>query len=167
MITQARLKELLHYYPCTGAFVWRTYRNWRARAGDVAGGEDNAGYRKISMDGTAYYSHRLACLYMTGSWPKAETDHINHVRNDNRWKNLRDVSHRENGMNKAITVKNTSGIVGVAWHKTRRKWLANIMVEKKAIYLGLFEDFEEAAKARKEAEKKYGFHRNHGIGRRQ
>lgn len=40
--------------------------------------------------------------------------------------------------------------------------MAQIKVKGKNIYLGLFVDFNNAAKARAEAEVKHGFHKNHG-----
>ena len=41
------------------------------------------------------------------------------------------------------------------WHKKAKKWMASIAVDRKSIYLGLFENFEDAVKAREDAELKY------------
>ena len=67
-----------------------------------------------------------------------------------------------NGMNQGIATNNTSGVTGVTWNSDRKKWMAQIKVKGKNIYLGLFVDFNNAAKARAEAEVKHGFHKNHG-----
>jgi len=105
-------------------------------------------------------AHRLAWFYMEGEWP---TGHINHIRDDNRWVNLREVSNQENHKNQSISINNKSGVIGVCWNKKARKWHAQIKVNYKAISLGCFSDIHNAIKARKDAEIKYGFHKNHGI----
>ena len=51
---------------------------------------------------------------------------------------------------------NTSGVTGVNWLKKNQKWRAYITVGDKQIHLGSFENKEDAIKARKEAEIKYG-----------
>lgn len=50
---------------------------------------------------------------------------------------------------------NTSGYKGVYWQKSAKKWQAEIEIRAKRIYLGIFENKEDAIKARKEAEEKY------------
>ena len=49
---------------------------------------------------------------------------------------------------------NTSGVTGVFWHKKADKWTAQITINGKHYSLGLFEDKEDAIKARQEAEEK-------------
>lgn len=58
-------------------------------------------------------------------------------------------------MNKEILARNTSGVTGVGWVKSKQQWRARITVEYKEIHLGYFDKFEDAAKARKDAEEKY------------
>jgi len=58
-------------------------------------------------------------------------------------------------MNRDLQSNNTSGVVGVHWHKQSNKWYAHITINKKDIFLGLFDDLEEARKIRIDAEKKY------------
>jgi len=57
---------------------------------------------------------------------------------------------------------NKSGHIGINWSKKSNKWMARIMVDKKSIYLGCFDDITDAVEIRKEAEKAYGFHPDHG-----
>ncbi len=76
-------------------------------------------------------------------------------RFDNRKSNLRIATRSQNQMNKAKQKNNTSGVVGVGRHKATDKWAAYIAIDKKQIHLGLFDKFEDAVKARKEAEDKY------------
>lgn len=86
-----------------------------------------------------------------------DIDHIHGIktRNDNRKGNLRVVTHSQNGMNKDLQSNNTSGVAGVGWYSKTNKWRAYIMIDRKFIHLGLFDSFEDAVKARKEAEEKY------------
>ena len=57
--------------------------------------------------------------------------------------------------NTRLKSNNTSGVTGVNWDKRYNKWEARIKKDYKQIHLGYFNDFEDAVKARKDAEKKY------------
>lgn len=94
--------------------------------------------------------------------PGEEIDHINHVRDDNRAVNLEKKRHSGNGKNKSKAVNNTSGATGVYWLKRHNRWRAAIRVDDVLKHLGNFDTFDEALRARKQAEAKYGFHKNHG-----
>lgn len=82
-------------------------------------------------------------------------DHINHNPYDNRKDNLRIVTSTQNSYNRRIQSNNTSGVTGVYYANDRNKWRAYIKSDKKQIYLGQFDNKEDAIKARKEAEEKY------------
>lgn len=82
-------------------------------------------------------------------------DHKNHNTTDNRKENLRLVTSSHNAMNRVRRKDNTSGVTGVRWHKATQKWQADICVDSKHIYLGVFSDKNQAIKVRKEAENKY------------
>jgi len=162
MLTQSELKELLNYNPETGVFTW-VKKIRTVSAGDIAGGiMGDQKYVRISINGKKYLGHRLAWLYMTGEWPKHQVDHINHVRSDNRWINLREATNQENQKNASKRKDNKSGLTGVHWVKKECKWIAIIQVNKKPKCLGLHEDKFEAFCARLSANNKYGFHANHG-----
>lgn len=81
--------------------------------------------------------------------------HGKETRNDNRKSNLRIATSSQNMMNRSLGKRNKTGIVGVSWTTTFNKWLANIMLNGKNIHLGYFDKFEDAVKARKQAEEKY------------
>lgn len=108
-------------------------------------------------DGYAYIgvlkAHRLIYAIVHGEVPSGEVDHINGDRVDNRIENLREVSRSENQHN--YKIPNISGFTGVYWDTQARKWHTQIWVNNRLIYLGLFEDFEEAVQARKMAKIKY------------
>ena len=56
---------------------------------------------------------------------------------------------------KTIRKNNTSGVTGVDWHPSANKWKASICFKGKRHYLGCYENFEDAVKARKMAEERY------------
>ena len=97
--------------------------------------------------------HRIITNCPDGYMP----DHIlgKETRYDNRKSNLRIVTKQQNGMNSALSENNTSGVTGVKWHSRDNIWEACITVNYKRIYLGRYNKFEDAVKARKEAEEKY------------
>jgi len=160
MITSGEAKAFLDYNPYSGLFLWKIRAGARAMIGTEAGHIYN-GYRFIKFKGRHYRAHRLAWLIVYGEWP-LEIDHINGIRHDNRMKNLRVVTSQENNRNRTIPSNNTSGVMGVSWNITAKKWKAKIEGNGKQIYLGIFNLKEDAIKARKEAEIKYGYHPNHG-----
>lgn len=164
MITQERLKELLHYDPNTGIFNWKIYRSHNAKAGDVAGCVHTCtagkSYIIISIDSKNYKAHRLAFLYVRGEFPN-QVDHLNGDGADNRLCNLRPANSRINAKNHKLRHDNSSGLAGVYWVKNLGKWRAQI-TSKPRIHLGYFYSLFEAACVRKSAEKEYGFHKNHG-----
>jgi len=163
MITQQRLKELLHYCPETGLFTWRVDRNKKTRAGDSAGTIRPDGYIQISIDYKLYRAHRLAWLYVHGRWPVDQLDHINHHRADNRIANLREATNSDNKKNQSLHSNNTSGVCGVLWHSRDKRWVAQVRVDNHNIHLGNFTDKDDAIAARRQADITYGFHANHGV----
>ena len=155
-LTQARLKELLHYDPETGIFTFRINRN-RFKAGELAGYINDQGYLKLAVDGKEYRASRLAFLYMEGYTPEYEVDHINRDRNDDRWCNLRHVSRQCNARNIGIRSDNKSGIMGICWRKDTNQWKSYISIDGKLINITHSNKLIDAVKARLEAEKKYNF----------
>ena len=82
-------------------------------------------------------------------------DHIDRDPKNNRKNNLRNCTHMENMRNCSLSKNNTSGFVGVGWHKEKRKWQSSITVNKKEIIIGRYQDKKEAIFNRLLAEKKY------------
>ena len=118
-------------------------------------------YKYGEIFGVKLYAHRVIIAMTTNKWPD-EVDHINGNRGDNRLPNLRPVTRSENMKNSAMRSDNTSGTMGVYWDSARGKWSAEIYSDGKKAYLGRFSCKSEAIKKRLEAEKKMGFHKNHG-----
>jgi hypothetical protein len=74
----------------------------------------------------------------------ADIDHANRDMSDNRFANIREARRSENNANMRRPKDNTSGFKGVSWAKKNCKWRAQIRVDYVTIYLGLFDNPEEA-----------------------
>jgi hypothetical protein len=158
------VRLLLDYDLDTGVFRWKVRVAKRVRVGDVAG-IDGVRERRISILGRQHLAHRVAWLYVYGEWPKQVIDHINRNPFDNRIANLRDVSQRENVLNSSLSRANKSGTTGVRWIDGRKRWRAEIMINRKAINLGYFAAKADAEQARRvaEAERVSMAARNKGV----
>jgi len=160
ILTREYLRSILNYDLLTGDFIWRVIRKG-VKKDKIAGGVDSNGYHNIYIDGRNYRAHRLAFLYVLGFIPEY-IDHINQVKLDNRWINLRPTTKSLNARNTKRYNTNTSNHVGVCWVPRYQKWLAQIVVNYKQLYLGRFDDINDAITARKAADIKYGFSDLHG-----
>ena len=164
MLTQEEANYLFYYDPINGKLYWKHPRAHRLKEGDEAGTLHHLGYMQTQVGEKIYRNHRIIWLMHYGYLPKV-LDHIDHDRLNNKIENLREVTYSENCKNITKPKNNTSGVVGVSFNKRLNKWYSQIRSEKVKYYLGTFNSFEEAVKARKEAEVKYGFHKNHGDNR--
>lgn len=163
MIDASCIKDIFSYCPTSGTLFWKVNRGGKVKSGSVVGSirRDRSGicYLQTHYMGKWYFVHRLIWLYVYGSFPDT-IDHINGDGLDNRLENLRSISSRENQKNKGVYRSSSSRVPGV--HPKTGKWLVNICVDSKMIHLGTYYDLFEACCARKSAENKYGFYKNHG-----
>jgi hypothetical protein len=155
-LTQEYLRSILDYDPSTGAFTWKWRKdkrpNQNARdCGREAGCIRPTGYRFISVDGRHWAAHRLAFIWMTGTQPNGDVDHINLDKADNRWINLRPATRSQNCANVPCHRRNKSGLKGVHFQKDAGRWVAYITVNRTRKHLGMFATKEEAAQARASA----------------
>jgi len=167
MLTLERARKYLRFEPIEGKLYWRRSER-RARAGREAGGiqqRSTLKYRLVGIDGKAYLTHRLVWFLTFGTWPKEEIDHWNGNGLDNRLSNLREVTSQENHHNQRMSIRNTSGVTGVYWDKSRQKWRVLIKIAGKSIHLGRFNNLQDAAMVREKANLKYGFTARHGKER--
>ena len=161
----------LRYDPDTGELTRKALENrsdgWNKRFANQPAGfvnkdkNGNPRYIYVYMDGRFYAAHRLAWRLFYGSQPTGHIDHINGNGLDNRIDNLRCVTASENAKNRKIRPDNRSGVSGVVWSETHKKWFASVRDNNKQISLGAFRDFFEAVCARKSAEIRCGYHANH------
>lgn len=156
-ITQARLKELVYYDPVVGVFINKENRLNSKPIGSFSATLAGNGSMTMHLDGKVYAAHRLAWLYMTGDYPDYLIDHINRIRTDNRFCNLRQADRSQNGQNANKKKNNTSGVTGV-WKSETKKgtmWHAEIFVRGVKHRLGSSPDKEKAIAFRKAGEEKY------------
>lgn len=137
------LRSMLKYEADTGIFRWIRQKDNRF-IGQVAGGINNLGYRKISVGGIYYKAHRLAWVYHYGQWPEMELDHINGARDDNRICNLRQVTRHQNCMNMSVW---SSKDLPKGVSRSGSMFRARIREDGRERYLGSFKTVEDARKA--------------------
>lgn len=147
-----------------GQLYWKIKPSKRVNIGEKAGSVNRqTGYVTIQFQGRIYLAHRIIWEMHYGPIPEGmEVDHIWHDRKDNRIENLRLVTRTGNQQNRSKGKNNKSGVNGVNWNSIENRWEVFIGINGTQKYIGRFIDFNEAVKARKEAEKQCGYHENHG-----
>lgn len=148
------IRSLFDYDPITGILKWKTYRSG-INSDRIVSSQDSRGYIVVKIDGSTYKAHRVIWAHYYGVWPVEEIDHQNFNHSDNSILNLKERTRAQNMMHSPVQIKSKSGIKGVTWFSSGKKWRADIRVNYKLIYLGLFDSIEEAATARKKAETLY------------
>lgn len=170
-LTQKYLKECLHYDHETGVFTWKDRPLWHFKGCSnqrqeavckawntkysgkmITSKKEENGYMRTTILYRNHTLHRLAFLYIEGFFPEYDVDHINGIKDDNRWCNLRHASRMCNMQNCGLRSDNSSGVTGVIWNKTRKKWFASIKILQKEISLGYFSDYDKAVMARYQEE---------------
>lgn len=135
---------------------------WKWYAGEGQGGcyAQRSSVNKNTKSGRSIIlMHRVILCAGKGEY----IDHQNHNTLDNTRQNLSKGSSRDNQRNQKLFSSNTTGFQGLWYDKNRKRWRATIGVNNKDVFIGRYKDKEDAIKARKEAEIKYGFHKNHGM----
>ena len=100
------------------------------------------GYIQIQIGRKIYKAHRLIMLAFVGESDK-EVDHINRIKTDNMFENLRYVTPSENNWNREC-VENSKGYY---WYKPNNKWKSQICINGKIKHLGYFENEQDARQA--------------------
>lgn len=110
------------------------------------------GYVRVLINGKYFMAHHLVWLLHTGGLPAKQIDHVNGLRDDNRFENLREVSPVENSQNQRCAHKTSStGLLGATPYRDPRlktpRWRAQIRINGKSTHIGLFASAEEAHEA--------------------
>ncbi len=83
-------------------------------------------------------------------------DHIDGNGYNNTRANLRVVTHQVNHTGyRRLNPRNTSGVRGIQWYADRRQWCARIVVNGEQVWLWGYDDINDAAQVRREAELRY------------
>lgn len=161
MPSQEFLCERFEYNPETGIVIWknrprhhfngRGYEIFKSKCVGKPVGSYKNGYFIIGITDekgrrSTYMLHRIIYKMMTGKHPEF-IDHINGIRDDNRWENLRDVSVMENNMNLRIKCNNTTGHTGVYYLKDKNYYHSAINFNGQKIHLGTYDDIATAGAA--------------------
>lgn len=149
------LRTLFSYNADTGEFV-RLYVPARGAKDKPTGSIANNGYLQLKIKGKVYSQHRLAWLYVYGTWPSQNIDHINGNRTDNRISNLRDVSQAVNVKNRRTAKRtNSTGVLGVTRSRRTGRFEACIRFDGRTIRIGSFLTAEDAGDAYMAAKRQY------------
>lgn len=146
--TQEELKAMYHYDPETGLFT-HLMRRGKGQIGAIVGKRDVYGYIQMRVCNRLFKAHQLAHLYMTGEFVERpySIDHINGVRDDNRWCNLRKATYHEQVWNTGAHHHNKSGLKGAWPCKTTGRWQSILTDGENKLWLGRFDTAEEAHRA--------------------
>jgi len=149
-ITQKEVRRLFSYNKNTGILKWKvSLSNAKgAKIGDIAGSLHKEGYLQIGINNKTYKAHRLIWLGFYGYMPEGLIDHKDRIRSHNWILNLREASKQCNIRNSENRKDNTSGIKGVSWCNTFKKWRTGLALNGKLNHIGYYKDFDEAVCAR-------------------
>lgn len=153
LLTAERLREVLDYDPDTGVFRWRIQSSNRVLVGSVAGTSHKKGYVSIGVDGAHYLAHRLAWLYVHGAFPVDQIDHKDGDKANNSIRNLRPCTNSQNHANKPVRARDLPR--GVTFAKERNRYIAQLWVNGRSIYLGRHKTPESAHAAYLEGARKH------------
>lgn len=115
--------------------------------GKVLKSKKKDGYLYINVEqGTHLFQHHLA-WYIVNREIVTQIDHINSIRDDNKIDNLRSVNNQQNQFN-----RNPKGYY---WNKSAGKWKSGIRLNGKYIFLGLFDNEDDAKESYLKSKKIY------------
>ena len=148
MISREQVLSVLRYNPYRGELYWREKCGGRKMGVPAGNINRKHGYRQIRINGKMYLAHRLIWLIEKGEWPNGDLDHRDTDKLHNRIGNLRPATQSQNQANRGKREGNCSSeYKGVSWNRRSRQWHSYILVRRKRIHLGYFEDETEAAQA--------------------
>ena len=176
-INKEYLQECFIYDKTTGNLIWkqrplRHFKNEKAMkwvngrfAGMQVGNikktskKSKTQYLSTRVNNIFFAVHRLVWIYHFDLISNSmQIDHIDRNGLNNRIENLRLVTQSINKRNMPLQSSNKTGVNGVNWHKSAKKWQSRITdLNGKRLDLGRFNNFEDAVKVRKDAEKLYGY----------
>ena len=114
-------------------------------------GIDGNGYQFVNLCNEGKVKklkvHRLVLIAFEGFSNDVNQKFVDHIDNNplnNCLFNLRWASHQQNNFNASMSKRNTSTVKGVSFNKQKNKYGCYIMINRKQIHLGYFENIEDA-----------------------
>ena len=149
ILTQQTVKELLDYNQITGECNWKEKPNTKSPIciGQKIRNQDKDGYYRVFIHGKSYKLHRIAWLYVYGSWPTGQIDHINGVKTDNRICNLRDVNQSLNMHNIHLPSAGKKSCLPRGVYLEHGRYRARIKINNRVKNLGSFDTIIKAESA--------------------
>jgi hypothetical protein len=117
------------------------------KVGYEVGYEDSDGYRVVKVLGRKFKTHHVVWYLCKGRWPEMNLDHINGDKLDNRFENLRELSHEQN-LRSFASIRGAIPFRGVCFDKATSKFSAQAGCNSKQKHLGYYDTAEKAALAR-------------------
>lgn len=148
-VLERLLQEYTTYDKTTGKVFWKKSPSARAPVGKEVGSlVDGYYYSQITYEGKRYRFplHKVVWFWEKGYYPKSIIDHKDMDRGNNRIENLRLATRTQNNVNRFYN-KGVSKYQGVVYHTKNKKWIAQIGYDNKGLYIGSFENEEDAARA--------------------
>jgi hypothetical protein len=141
----SQVREIFHYDPDTGLFIWKTKTAKNVVIGKMAGWLTDQGYVVLNILGKRFKAHSIAWLYVTGVPPACIIDHIDGNPSNNKFCNLREATLSQNQHNKRK--ERSKAFKGVRPYNNTGKWKSYIRVKGKQESLGVYDTPEEAHRA--------------------
>ena len=177
--TPETLRKLLRYEPLTGKLFWRERTpdmfsgtkgrsaagccaNWNAKHSgkEALTYQDKDGYYQGRVFGKLIKAHTAIVAIMTGKMPE-EVDHENGIPSNNKWRNLKSVTHAQNQRNMKLRKDSKYPVHGI-YIRPSGRYAVGIHFDGKRYGLGTYDTLDEAVDVRIAAQKRFGFHKNHG-----
>lgn len=152
---EQKLRAKIDYNPLTGALKWKSRHSGQMVEDLTADRLMLDGYRRVTAGGKSIQAHRVAWLLQTGSFPTNQLDHINGIKDDNRWVNLREATRAQNMHNRKLQKNNKSGVKGVSWQASSKKWRATLKANGIKVLDQKFSSLDEAKAAIETAREKW------------
>lgn len=147
MVSESKLEKLMKFN-----YKWYGHRVNAKKPDIYVKATLNLGRENGKRKNKCIAMHR----FLTDAPKEKVVDHKNGVTLDNTDENIGLASGSENQQNRhGLGSYNSSGVHGVSWHKLLNKWCVQIAVEGRPMYLGSFDNIDDAQKVRLMAEKRY------------
>ena len=167
--TVAYARSILSYDSKTGLLTWkeRTIEmfeddeywsadtkclQWNANYASKIAGSTTGKYSRVRIKNKRIGCHRVIWAIVFGYWPSNEIDHKDGNKKNNKLRNLREATDKQNAQN--IGMRKGKNSIGIYWNKVKNKWTAEIGIDYKSIRIGHFENKQDAQNAYLDAKKK-------------